>query len=137
MLGVAPVFGEYTYIFYLDRKYTQYLCSAKAELVSSVYEKALKRKDITGTIAINQKGGKSDQKDGAQGEGDKASADVGKIVSLIATDTQKISEAISSTQGSFQVEPTMPGNVSSSSGRATVPLISVKILCSMARVQCR
>jgi ABC-type multidrug transport system fused ATPase/permease subunit len=69
----------------------------KGELVASVYEKALKRKDITGAV---QKGkdkdvkgkGKDEKPDAPQ---DSSSADVGKIVSLIASDADRVSRFVS------------------------------------------
>ncbi|CAE6396795.1 unnamed protein product [Rhizoctonia solani] len=69
----------------------------KGELVASVYEKALKRKDVTGAVQKNQekdvKGkGKEAKPDAPQ---DSSSADVGKIVSLIAADSERVSRFVS------------------------------------------
>ncbi|KEP50340.1 multidrug resistance-associated ABC transporter [Rhizoctonia solani 123E] len=69
----------------------------KGELVASVYEKALKRKDVTGTVQKNQekdvKGkGKEAKPEAPQ---DSSSADVGKIVSLIAADSERVSRFVS------------------------------------------
>ncbi|CAE6421059.1 unnamed protein product [Rhizoctonia solani] len=69
----------------------------KGELVASVYEKALKRKDVTGAVQKNQekdvKGkGKAAKPDAPQ---DSSSADVGKIVSLIAADSERVSRFVS------------------------------------------
>ncbi|CAE7216653.1 unnamed protein product, partial [Rhizoctonia solani] len=69
----------------------------KGELVASVYEKALKRKDVTGAVQKNQekdvKGkGKADKSEAPQ---DSSSADVGKIVSLIAADSERVSRFVS------------------------------------------
>ena len=78
----------------------------QAELVTSIYEKALVRKDIAGTVASDivakskenakKKAGAEDRKDELD-EKDKpvASADVGKIVSLIATDASQCSNMAS------------------------------------------
>ncbi|KAG8678115.1 hypothetical protein FRC08_018062, partial [Ceratobasidium sp. 394] len=56
----------------------------KAELVASIYEKALRRKDVLGSVA---------QKKGDEG------ADAGKIVSLIAADAEWVSRFV--TLGTF------------------------------------
>ncbi|CAE6413166.1 unnamed protein product [Rhizoctonia solani] len=69
----------------------------KGELVASVYEKALKRKDVTGAVQKNQekdvKGkGKEAKSEAPQ---DSSSADVGKIVSLIAADSERVSRFVS------------------------------------------
>lgn len=65
----------------------------QSELTASIYEKALVRKDITGVIASDvSKKSKKGNADKSGAEQDKAvqSADVGKIVSLIATDATKV-----------------------------------------------
>jgi len=83
---------------------------AKGELVGAIYEKALKRKDITGAVARSKLEAASNTQDlqGNDGKVDKpktktkkatvevelASADIGKIVSLIATDATKVSMTI-------------------------------------------
>lgn len=86
---------------------------AQCELIGSIYEKSLVRKDITGAIASdaaaaakakkeaakdgsaesNGKGDSKAKKEAAEAAKDKAveSADVGKIVSLIATDSTQVS----------------------------------------------
>lgn len=69
----------------------------KGELVASVYEKALKRKDVTGAVQKDKekdtKGkGKEGKEDAPQ---DSSSADVGKIVSLIASDCDRVSRFVS------------------------------------------
>ncbi|QRV83260.1 ABC transporter [Ceratobasidium sp. AG-Ba] len=70
----------------------------KGELVASVYEKALKRKDVTGAVQKDQEKdtkGKGKEKDGAAAPQDSSSADVGKIVSLIAADSDRVSRFVS------------------------------------------
>ncbi|KAF8310772.1 P-loop containing nucleoside triphosphate hydrolase protein [Clavulina sp. PMI_390] len=52
----------------------------ETELIGSIYEKALVRKDITGSIAVAQE-------DGEEGAGQSQGASVGKVVSLITVDT--------------------------------------------------
>ncbi|CAE6476012.1 unnamed protein product [Rhizoctonia solani] len=71
----------------------------KGELVASVYEKALKRKDVTGAVQKNQE---KDVKGKGKGKAakpedpqDSSSADVGKIVSLIAADSERVSRFVS------------------------------------------
>ncbi|KAG8738112.1 hypothetical protein FRC10_007279 [Ceratobasidium sp. 414] len=68
----------------------------KGELVASVYEKALKRKDVTGAVQKGKekdtKGKGKDKEDAPQ---DSSSADVGKIVSLIAADSDRVSRFVS------------------------------------------
>lgn len=67
----------------------------QSQLIGSIYEKTLTRKDITGVIASDAKKakGKASDKKGDETYSDKAvaSADVGKIVSLIATDATQCS----------------------------------------------
>lgn len=73
----------------------------KGELVASVYEKALKRKDVTGAVQKDQEKdakGKGKGKDKAgkpDAPQDSSSADVGKIVSLIAADADRVSRFVS------------------------------------------
>lgn len=71
----------------------------RSELMSAIYEKALKRRDfsgITGTAAgkaTTEDGGKTKsgkKKGNANGESG-AGADIGKIVSLMASDTSVVS----------------------------------------------
>jgi ABC-type multidrug transport system fused ATPase/permease subunit len=77
----------------------------KGELVASVYEKALKRKDVTGAVQKDQgkdpKGKGKEDKEGAPQ--DSSSADVGKIVSLIAADSDRVSRFVSLGPVSFSV----------------------------------
>lgn len=66
----------------------------QSELIGSIYEKSLVRKDITGAIASDaksKKAGKDGKKDGKEEDKAVESADVGKIVSLIATDATQCS----------------------------------------------
>ncbi|KAG8707736.1 hypothetical protein FRC08_000320 [Ceratobasidium sp. 394] len=78
----------------------------RGELIASVYEKALRHKDITGTVqkddakAGQGKGtGKGKKGDGGAPQ-DPASADVGKIVSLVSTDSMKVARFIGTAQAS-------------------------------------
>lgn len=59
---------------------------SKTEMIACVYEKSLVRKDISGTVASDAKKPKEGEKENAV-----ASADIGKIVSLVATDSSSIS----------------------------------------------
>lgn len=54
----------------------------RSELTTTVYEKALRRKDVAGWV------GK--EKDDGREEGEEASASVGKVVSLISDDTNRV-----------------------------------------------
>ncbi|CAE6351129.1 unnamed protein product [Rhizoctonia solani] len=71
----------------------------KGELVASVYEKALKRKDVTGAVQKNQekdtKGKGKGKEAKPEAPQDSSSADVGKIVSLIAADSERVSRFVS------------------------------------------
>ncbi|KAG8762089.1 hypothetical protein FRC11_011215 [Ceratobasidium sp. 423] len=71
----------------------------KGELVASIYEKALKRKDVTGTVQKNQdkdvKGKGKGQEAQPGAPQDSSSADVGKIVSLIGADAERVSRFVS------------------------------------------
>ncbi|KAF8601971.1 P-loop containing nucleoside triphosphate hydrolase protein [Ceratobasidium sp. AG-I] len=71
----------------------------KAELVASVYEKALKRKDIVGTVQKTDPKGKGKAKDTGAPPKETSGADVGKIVSLISADAEWIAQFV--TLGSF------------------------------------
>ena len=70
----------------------------RSELMSAIYDKALKRKDLSGTVNKQEKEkGKEKKKDGKKGKkkedkGDepKAGADIGKIVNLMAGDANRI-----------------------------------------------
>ncbi|KAF8339574.1 uncharacterized protein EI90DRAFT_3151078 [Cantharellus anzutake] len=57
------------------------------ELVGSIYEKALMRTDVMGVVASDLKGNGGKVTDDAQDDA-VASADVGKVVSLVETDSQ-------------------------------------------------
>ncbi|KAK0557581.1 hypothetical protein OC846_000369 [Tilletia horrida] len=80
----------------------------KAELISSIYAKALRRKDSSGLIQAAKKPkeaeagkdagkGKEEEKKGANEDG---AADVGKIVSIMAVDAQRVGDAC---QGFYQI----------------------------------
>ena len=78
------------HLYYSRRASTR----TQSELIGSIYEKTLVRKDITGTIASdakkakNKAGGKKAEETSGETV---ASADVGKIVSLITTDASQCS----------------------------------------------
>lgn len=60
------------------------------ELVGSIYEKGLVRTDITGVVASDQKNQSGKNAEGKDAKDQEvASADVGKVVSLIATDANQ------------------------------------------------
>lgn len=91
---------ELQHLYYARRADVRVQC----ELIGSIYEKSLVRRDITGAIASDAKA-MAASKDGdtkAKIEADNAkdaavaSADVGKIVSLIATDASQCSSATTS-----------------------------------------
>lgn len=71
---------------------------AQSEMIGSIYEKSLVRKDITGAVASDAASAAKSKKtgDGKEQAQDKAvqSADVGKIVSLIATDSPQIAQLV-------------------------------------------
>ncbi|KAF8602913.1 P-loop containing nucleoside triphosphate hydrolase protein [Ceratobasidium sp. AG-I] len=72
----------------------------KGELVASVYEKALRRKDMAGAVQKETPGkGKGKRKaDGGKKGGvvqEPSSADIGKIVSLVATDADRVARFVS------------------------------------------
>ncbi|KAG8716744.1 hypothetical protein FRC09_015283 [Ceratobasidium sp. 395] len=69
----------------------------KAELVGSIYEKALRRKDVLGSVEKKPKGKGKDGAEGPGGGGE--SADAGKIVSLIAADAEWVARFV--TLGQF------------------------------------
>ncbi|WWC92185.1 uncharacterized protein L201_007139 [Kwoniella dendrophila CBS 6074] len=63
----------------------------KAELTAAIYDKALRRKDASGIIAA-----KEDEKDKEGGKTEKKSnADSGKVVNLMAGDTNRIGNTVS------------------------------------------
>lgn len=63
--------------------------------MTSIYDKALKRKDFSGIVnkdAANKDAkGADKKKDAAKADEPKAGADVGKIVNLMASDSSRIS----------------------------------------------
>jgi hypothetical protein len=68
----------------------------RSELMAAIYEKALKRKDLSGTVDKEKR--KNDQNDSARNgvrssenvDDPKAGADVGKIVNLMANDANRV-----------------------------------------------
>ncbi|KAF9533294.1 hypothetical protein CPB83DRAFT_880389 [Crepidotus variabilis] len=86
----------------------------RSELMASIYDKALKRKDYSGLVDTNKdnqnsssqkgdelkdklnKGGKSTRDISSKSHEPKAGADVGKIVNLMAGDTNRIARTVSS-----------------------------------------
>ncbi|KAF8331910.1 uncharacterized protein EI90DRAFT_3154324 [Cantharellus anzutake] len=81
------------------------------ELVGSIYEKALVRTDITGVVASDQKGKDGKLADGKDARDEAvASADVGKIVSLIATDSQQCSNVLNFMSRCYEVPINMVGS---------------------------
>ncbi|TBU25699.1 multidrug resistance-associated ABC transporter [Dichomitus squalens] len=70
----------------------------RTELMTAIYDKALKRKDFSGIVdkdkvAEQKKGGKG--KDEAKSDEPKAGADIGKIVNLMAGDANRIAMTVS------------------------------------------
>ena len=65
------------------------------ELMTSIYDKALKRKDFSGIVnkdaAHKDAKGTDKKKDAAKADEPKAGADIGKIVNLMASDASRIS----------------------------------------------
>ncbi|CAE6495623.1 unnamed protein product, partial [Rhizoctonia solani] len=72
----------------------------KGELVASIYEKALKRKDMSGAVGKSDTQKKGNPEDSASAPSEESSsADIGKVVSLIAADAEWISRFV--TLGTF------------------------------------
>ncbi|KAF8697734.1 P-loop containing nucleoside triphosphate hydrolase protein, partial [Rhizoctonia solani] len=72
----------------------------KGELVASIYEKALKRKDMSGAVGKSDRQKKGNPEDSASAPSEESSsADIGKVVSLIAADAEWISRFV--TLGTF------------------------------------
>ncbi|KAG6908992.1 hypothetical protein DXG01_002481 [Tephrocybe rancida] len=82
----------------------------RSELMASIYDKALKRKDFSGIVRTDKKAGTEDKdeeeegrsksknkskKDEQQSDEAKAGADIGKIVNLMAGDADKVSRTVS------------------------------------------
>ncbi|KAL0952989.1 hypothetical protein HGRIS_007200 [Hohenbuehelia grisea] len=78
----------------------------RSELMSAIYDKALKRKDFSGIVDKDKAREAQEKKDGAadlakpkesatKGDDPKAGADVGKIVNLMASDANRIAQLIS------------------------------------------
>ncbi|KAI0657587.1 multidrug resistance-associated ABC transporter [Cubamyces menziesii] len=66
----------------------------RMELMASIYDKALKRKDFSGIVnkdAVNKDAKGASKKDAAKADEPKAGADIGKIVNLMASDASRIS----------------------------------------------
>ncbi|CAE6451725.1 unnamed protein product [Rhizoctonia solani] len=72
----------------------------KGELVASIYKKALKRKDMSGAVKKTDTKGKSEPGANLNAQPEvSSSADIGKVVSLIAADAEWISRFV--TLGTF------------------------------------
>lgn len=70
----------------------------RTELMSAIYDKALKRKDFSGVVdkdAADDKA-KASGKEDPKGDEPKAGADIGKIVNLMAGDANRIAMTVSS-----------------------------------------
>ena len=72
----------------------------KSELMSAIYDKALKRKDLSGIVSKDKKsdkkpGGKMSKADKEKADDPKAGADVGKIVNLMAGDANRVAMIVS------------------------------------------
>ncbi|KAF8593263.1 hypothetical protein BDV93DRAFT_461555, partial [Ceratobasidium sp. AG-I] len=82
------------YMFYARRASVR----VKSELVASVYEKALKRKDISGAVQQENESkttgkDKTNSAEGQKSTKDSGRADMGKIISLISSDANLISRS--------------------------------------------
>ncbi|KAI0357032.1 multidrug resistance-associated ABC transporter [Trametes cingulata] len=69
----------------------------RSELMTSIYDKALKRKDFSGVVGENATGANdkgSAQKPRAKADEPKAGADIGKIVNLMAGDASRVSMTV-------------------------------------------
>lgn len=58
----------------------------KAELTAAIYDKALRRKDASGVLAVKEEAGTEGEK-----KGKTSNADTGKVVNLMSGDSQRIS----------------------------------------------
>ncbi|KAI8989077.1 multidrug resistance-associated ABC transporter [Trametes punicea] len=71
----------------------------RTELMTSIYDKALKRKDFSGIVskdaAADKNANGAAKKPDAKGDEPKAGADIGKIVNLMAGDANRISMTVS------------------------------------------
>jgi hypothetical protein len=63
--------------------------------MASIYDKALKRKDISGVVDKSKDETKDGAGDAKKGDENKAGADTGKIVNLMAGDANRIAMTIS------------------------------------------
>jgi hypothetical protein len=66
----------------------------RSELMTAIYDKALKRKDFSGIVNKKETAPKTD-KEKAKADDPKAGADVGKIVNLMAVDANRCAMMIS------------------------------------------
>lgn len=87
LFGLIKAQSDLQHLYYSRRAAVR----AQSELIGSIYEKSLVRKDITGSVASDAlkkatKGSKDTKDKDKDADKGVASADVGKIVSLIATD---------------------------------------------------
>lgn len=70
----------------------------RSELMASIYDKSLKRKDFSGIVdkdAATKKAPGASKKPDAKADDPKAGADIGKIVNLMAGDANRISMTVS------------------------------------------
>lgn len=66
----------------------------KGELVASIYEKALKRKYMSGVVEKQDSRGKGNARPERIKPGEVSNADIGKIVSLVAADAEWVSRFV-------------------------------------------
>lgn len=91
----------------------------RSELMAAIYEKSLKRKDLSGNVNKESRTGKGDKDAKAKGaangspanskkESLKTGADIGKIVNLMSTDANRISNMMSSMYFLYVSDPSSP-----------------------------
>ncbi|KAI0050163.1 multidrug resistance-associated ABC transporter [Auriscalpium vulgare] len=90
LCNIAKTQADLQHLWFARRAATR----VRSELMASIYDKALKRKDFSGIVEKDMdKGNASDgrKRDKSKDDDPKAGADVGKIVNLMAGDANRVS----------------------------------------------
>ena len=91
LAGICKAGSDLQYLWFSRRVGGQLRC----ELMSAIYEKALKRKDLSGATKDDEEGQKEEDEGSGEEEENKG-ADIGRIVNLMSNDAQRLSDAATS-----------------------------------------
>lgn len=94
LTGIAQAQADVQHLWFGRRACTR----IRSELMASIYDKSLKRKDFSGIVdkdAGEKKATKISVKPDSKADDPKAGADIGKIVNLMAGDANRVSMTVS------------------------------------------